>query len=380
VIVPSSLWFLDRVPSAEIDMVQVAWVVGSLFCFCRAVEISENSEKPHWSVWGWWIGALLCVSGGVLTKWTAPLFFYGTAIPYLWWRGRLRLLFAGPHLLGVVVGATIVLDWIGAVVWCVGSERLFDTICQEALPKFLPGQRDRGYPWLEIVLLPLRLMAGNLPWSAFALLTLVPSVSRNWSDAAKRLLQLFHCWLWPNLLFWSLVPNHAPRHSLPLVPALAGLATLVWIAFFNGQLRWRVRLFPAAAMLLGIIVMFLIAKVVFVHTRFAERTAERQPKEKGELLAQLVPVGQTLHLFAVKDEGMMFYYGRPVQRLDDPSLLPASDELLYCIITESEWRRFRETTVCEMVQTLTDEQGDGLVLVQMRHQREPMNRTDKSKR
>src|SRR5262245_26051570 len=35
------LW-LDRVPSAEIDLVQLAWVGGSLLCLLRAVEYEEE--------------------------------------------------------------------------------------------------------------------------------------------------------------------------------------------------------------------------------------------------------------------------------------------------------------------------------------------------
>ena len=38
------------------------------------------------------------------------------------------------------------------------------------------------------------------------------------------------------------------------------------------------------------------------------------PKEKGEQLAAWVPDGNTLYLFQVKDEGIMFYYRRPVRR------------------------------------------------------------------
>ncbi len=126
-ILPTSLMWLDKASTAEIDMLQVFWVAGALLCFFRAIEIEEkNASGPgssilgfrvNWggrsivtvdqplssevsrssdgqwlarsqkadpilgnSKWGsagwWWLAALLCVAGGVLTKWTAPAFFY----------------------------------------------------------------------------------------------------------------------------------------------------------------------------------------------------------------------------------------------------------------------------------------------------------------
>ena len=68
---------------------------AAILCAARALEIAEGERVP-WTYAGWWLAALLCVAGGVLTKWTAPAFFYGTLIPLLWWRGRLRLLFGLP--------------------------------------------------------------------------------------------------------------------------------------------------------------------------------------------------------------------------------------------------------------------------------------------
>src|SRR5205823_3624984 len=70
-----------------------------------------------------------------------------------------------------------------------------------------------------------------------------------------------------------------------------------------------------------------------------ERTRDRQPRERGALLASLVPPRQTLYLFGAKDEGILFYYGRPAQRLAGPDHLPANSELVYCMMTEAEWRR-----------------------------------------
>src|SRR5262249_47654644 len=75
-ILPLSVVWLDKVPTAEIDIMQVMWVTAAVLFFLRATE-----ETTGRSDLGWWVAALLCVAGGFLTKWTAPAFFYGTALP-----------------------------------------------------------------------------------------------------------------------------------------------------------------------------------------------------------------------------------------------------------------------------------------------------------
>ena len=76
VLLPSCVLWLDRVPSAEIDLVQLAWVGGSLLALLHAAE--DDSAA-------WWLAAMACVAGGLFTKWTTPIFFYLTAQPWLWW-------------------------------------------------------------------------------------------------------------------------------------------------------------------------------------------------------------------------------------------------------------------------------------------------------
>ncbi len=357
---PMSLMWLDGVPSAEIDMVQVAWVVASLFCLHRAVEAHETGQREQL----WWLAALLCVAGGVLTKWTAPAFFYLTAIPFLWWRGRLRLLVSRPHLVAVFIAAALCLLWIGAVVARVGGELFIDTLRREALPKLLPGQRDRESAWYDGPLHPLQILATNLPWSALALMTLRPSFTRLWNPNGRRLLQLLHCWTWPNFIFWSLVPNHASRHTMPLVPGLIGLATFVVIAWLDGRLRWPIRAVSPRSCLIALVLIWLGIKLFFVQVTIPQRMHDRHPDVNGRLLAETVPVGETLYLFRVKDESLLFYYGRPARRLADPLLLPDRPELVYCVVTESEWKEWhREAT---LVRTVSDSQGAPVLLVRVK--------------
>src|SRR5439155_9663251 len=65
-LLPCSALWLDRAPSAEIDMLQLAWVSASLLFLLRALESHEEGES-RWREWAGWQSALLCMAGGALT-------------------------------------------------------------------------------------------------------------------------------------------------------------------------------------------------------------------------------------------------------------------------------------------------------------------------
>jgi len=314
------------------------------------------------SQWFWWIAALVCVAGGVLTKWTAPVFFYGTAVPLLWWRGRLRLLFGRHHLASVLLGAAFCFSWVGAAIALTGWQPFYDTVSREALARLFPAHSGHGYPWREALLHPLRLLATTLPWSALALVALRPGFSQSWDARGRRLLQALHCWVWPNMLFWSLVPQHTVRHSFPLFPGIACLAGLVWIEWMRDRFKIRFKPWPV---LISCMIAWLAVKIIFVQWVTPARNEHREPRVKGGQIAALVPDGKTLYLFRLKDEGIMFYYGRKVRRLPNPAQLPSSAEPLYCILDEVEWRDWHHDNT-EILREMIDEQGDPMVLVRVR--------------
>src|SRR5205085_12220814 len=124
-------------------------------------------EAPPSRRGGLWCGALLCVAAGTLTKWTAPAFFYLTAVPLLLWRRQLRLLLGWRHLLAVAVAVGACAAWAAAVAQQVGWDALADTIRHEAAYRFNPPPKAKGYPWGEVVTYPLVVLAAHLPLSAF---------------------------------------------------------------------------------------------------------------------------------------------------------------------------------------------------------------------
>jgi 4-amino-4-deoxy-L-arabinose transferase-like glycosyltransferase len=383
-ILPASVLWLDRAPSADLDMLQVAWVTAAIVCLYCAVEDAERDkthplthdptppkrgrgeeEKRPGRQFLWWTLALLAVAGGFLTKWTAPAFFYLTAVPLLWWRRRLSLLWKPPHLIAVALAASICLGWAALAIHRAGWDTFRDTVGGEAMSKLVPGQRSRPYPWLEVLTHPLSLLAANLPWSAAALLTLRPGFANLWDANGRRLLQLLHCWTWPSLLFWSLVPVHAARHSFPLVPGLAGLGAMACIAWLRGLMPWRLPRVSPRAVLVALLVLWIGVKLAFVQLVVPLRSRGLDPEAKGAVVADNVPPDQRLYLFRLKDETLLYYSGRQARRLLDPKDLPSSSELVYCILTEAEWRRWPATRPAEVLAHLADVQGAPLVLVRL---------------
>jgi 4-amino-4-deoxy-L-arabinose transferase-like glycosyltransferase len=378
-VLPASVLWLGRVPSAEIDLVQLAWVAAAILCLLRALDIAEQRTPARasggkasvacisgsFAEWGWWQLALLCVSGGLLTKWTAPAFFYLTAVPLLWQRGQLRLLLRPAHWLSVLVAALPCLAWAAAVAAQTGWSPLFHAIRGEALPRLSPAHHSRPYPWLELATFPMGFFAANLPWSAGALCTLSPRFARLWDERGRRLLQLLHCWTWSNLLFWSIVPGHHIRDALPLQPGLAGLAALVWIAWLDGRLRWPVPALRPASVFLTLIALWLAVKIAFVHVIVPARDGPRACSGKGQQIAALVPSGQMLYLCRLKDEGILFYYGRPARRLTAAALLSGAEGPAYCLLTESEFYRWVWPRPAQVLLRSSDEQRNPIMLVKL---------------
>jgi 4-amino-4-deoxy-L-arabinose transferase-like glycosyltransferase len=362
VLLPCSVLWLDKVPSAEIDMTLVGWVTAAIVLLHRAIE--SDSRTPGAAI-GFWIGSLLCVAAGTLTKWTAPAFFYLTVIPLLAWRRQLSLLFGWRHLLAVSVAGTVCVVWAMAVVQQVGWEALSETIRKEVAYRFAP-KASKGYPWGDVAMYPLAVFAAHLPVSAFALLTFRRSFWKQWDDRGKLLLQLLHCWTWPNLLFWTLVPNHNVRYVLPISAGLMGLGVMGILGLVNrdrkgaGETDTR-SLTVAVRLLFVFLLCWLVVKVVFVEVIIPNRTAGRNAEATAAELRAHISTDQPLYVFKLKDEGITFYYARPVLRLNDPKSLPQG---AFAVLIRQEWEAGAAFGHLKLICCMNDQQGDPIYLVQ----------------
>ena len=393
----------DKVPSAEIDALQVAWVAGAILFFLRAF---EEEEKPTGEPGGvsprsasqndatrFWLLSALCLAAGTLTKWTAPAFLYGTAIPLLWYRGRLRLLFGRRHLLALGFAVALVLGWITLAVSRTSAAEFMDAIVREAAPRLVPSEHPKPCSWIETILHPVIVLAVMLPWSLFPLIlwrgTRSPSPSMGegrgggdppgayavrlavdkcpalGNDRARRLYQALQCWLWPNLLFWSLHPDHTLRNRAPLFPAVAGLAVFALLAWqrTEGLPRW---LRSPRAWLTGFLILWTAVKAVQVNVIIPERSDERRVREKALTIAALLPAGAPLYLCKLKDECLLFFLGLPAQRVDCLADLPHGQ---ICILTEEEWREHRHAT--RLLLKTADGQGRPIYVMQRAMPSEP---------
>ena len=223
-IVPLSPMWLEKASAAELDMMQVMWTAGAILFFLRAYEVDSGPSSETKSL-HWWLLSFLFVAAGFLTKWTTPAFFYLTVLPLLWWQGRLRLLLGRKHLAGLGLALTLSLSWVAAAIYLEGWQTFYRTVYHEAMIRLQPNYSPEPYPWGETLFHPLKLLLVTLPYSAVALWTLKPGFAKFWDERQRTLLLALHCWVWPNMLLWSLItpPATVSRYSpqFPVWPRLS---------------------------------------------------------------------------------------------------------------------------------------------------------------
>jgi 4-amino-4-deoxy-L-arabinose transferase-like glycosyltransferase len=393
-LMPVSLLWLDKAPSAEIDMLQLMWVSAAMLCFLRALELEEAiSRRSKSRAAIWWFLSLLCITAGFLTKWTAPAFFYLTAIALLIWRRQLRLLVSWRHLVAVGISAGVCAGWAFAVADQTGWPMLTETMVAEASQRFHPHHNGKPYPWAESLCYPFAVLGANLPWSLLALFALRPSFARRWDENGRRLLQLLHCWSWPNLLFWSLPAQHHVRYSLPICPGIVGLGVMVLLAWAretaqgvalgclvssfqaeNPAVKCTARVrrksslesfrnFSPRVAFFAILAAWCCVKLVFVEAVVPNRTSDRRVRETAARIAELAPPGHILYLCKLKDEGILFYYNRPARRFQWENPV---EEKSFALLIESEWRQWSESGHFDLVERFRDQQGAPIYLVRFR--------------
>ncbi len=356
---PCSGMWLEKASSSEIDTLLVMFVLGAWACFLRVLEGLQASESPL----GWWIATLLCVAGGVLTKWTGFLFFYVMAVPLLLWQRQLWRLFHWHHLLAAFIGMAIVWCWLGLVVNDLGWTNVSNMLWKEGAPRVLHSKNASQQLLLETLLHPFKIIGIAAPWSIIVLLGWRKRIFTSLTLIEKSLL----CWAVAGTLMMTVFPDHNIRQSFSLVPAwtLLGVFTL--------KRMWQNDVFPEwlkqhpFRWLMVAMLIWSAIKIIHVEVLIPARFRERPSLEaQATIMRQFVPADATLYLARVKDECLLFNYGRSVQRLRNWGLLPMSINI-WCVLTEDE-RRCWPSSLSQRVMrehSMLDAQGDQLILVEL---------------
>jgi hypothetical protein len=103
-----------------------------------------------------------------------------------------------------------------------------------------------------------------------------------------------------------------------------------------------------------------VVKIAFVEFVIPNRTATRRAEATAAELRVHVPENQPLYVLLLKDEGVTFYYGRPVLKLTDPRALPRG---AFALLIRREWEDGAAFGRPELVCCMHDQQGSDLYLV-----------------
>ncbi len=387
-IMPASWLWLEKAASAEMDMLLTAWVGLAWLAFIQAVTAYENHFASHPARgWlprhakgdAWWVLALVCVGCGMLTKWTACIYFYAGVIPFLAWRRQTRLFLSVGHGIGAGLAMSLFVCWFLAVLQQVGWDAFWLSLKAEALPRVLAAEH-RGGVWLETFLHPFKVIIVVLPWSLIGCLALHPYYWRHDHATLRRWVQALLCWFGGNLLLFTLLPEHAMRHSFPFTSSLSVLAAFVlWEARHRSWSNPSTLVRPSSLkrfrsllssswvqrqLVWGTILLFVMIKMVQLYIVTPKRDRLRRPSEKAHLLAEQIPSQHVLFIKHVKDEGIMFYLRHPVRRVKNWSELPSQGPV-YLLLTEAEYQAFQRQPIraIRSVSPHKDTQNDMMMLI-----------------
>jgi hypothetical protein len=113
-------------------------------------------------------------------------------------------------------------------------------------------------------------------------------------------------------------------------------------------------------LILLVLLCWAVAKVVFVQVVIPDRTAGRNAEATAAELRERVPSGVPLYVCKLKDEGVTFYYARPVLKLRDAAALPPGG---CALLIRAEWKDRAAFGPVELLCCMNDQQGDPIYLV-----------------
>ncbi|HZW06062.1 MAG TPA: glycosyltransferase family 39 protein [Phycisphaerales bacterium] len=241
---------------ARADQLLTLCTVGAMACLWRVVKRDAAGDR---STLAWAAGMWLWLGLGVLAKgFITPLVVLGAIAAVCAAERSLRVLRASRPLLGIVVVAAMVAPWVWMLGEQVGLGNYWRELWKEVFLRAATGAKDGGRvflpPGVHILLLGVLFWPGCLlVWPAVGrAIERAWGVSRaegNWwrrvrfraaalrGAARGRRAELFLlAWIVPAWVVFELSPAKLPHYTMPLLPALALLASR---ELFAAQARLR---------------------------------------------------------------------------------------------------------------------------------------------
>ena len=197
--------------------------------------VSASVLLWHWGLVRRWPAALTYSIGyglmalAMLTKGIqAPIYFIGSVGAYLVLAGQWRRLFSGAHLLGVVVGASILLAWTIPYAQVVGWSNVRLVWMGDPAVTYNGGisSWNLAEAATHLGTYPAVIAGGALPWSLLLLFFLSRDLRLSVRAAGPQVLFVSLCLAVAFPTCW-IPPGGLPRYFAPLYPCLSVLFGLV---------------------------------------------------------------------------------------------------------------------------------------------------------
>lgn len=345
---PMAIGWLAQVPSAELDMPLVAFVAAAWM----ALAVALSGEAGPGTRWKWWLAAGAMAGLGFWAKWTAPVFLHAAVVGMALLRRDRGVLLGPGHGLAITAEAGLCLAWLALAGNEVGFQPLVDGIIRrEALPHLSPWHHRIGWQPLDCITYPIQVLGMGLPMVLCLALWFRGDLRRDVGNDS--FFQVVVAGALVSLVFWTLVPGHRPRHSLP---SLAGLvlagAWLGSLAVGKGQVPGRATIWARVAC-----VGWVLALLGTQFARYQAGNAATAPRATAERMARVLPAGATLGVAGIRDDGLLLQLERRGFRVIRASK-PGPEATHWLIPTEMAGEH-----PIALPGNWTDQQGGGIVLM-----------------
>jgi len=214
---------LKKARHAEIDITFTLFITLSIYM------VYESTRENR----AFLIPAFLALALATLTKGPhAILIVLITIIPFLRHEKRLRELFSGPGIVGLLLLCLVVGGWIFTLGSRTGFGELYRIFHHEALRRCYSASRINSAPILSYLYI---FPATFFPWAILTYLAVFRYITER-RGRFRDEMRLPFFWFSGNLLLFSIIKGKESEYILPLFPAASILAAGIWRDYIQGGL------------------------------------------------------------------------------------------------------------------------------------------------